>query len=158
MTDKQLKKLSRLEILELLLEQTKINEQLRIEIDELKNELNESNSIDALGKLTQQLQGALENLNGQTVKMETLLSDFDRKNDNLPQPEEANENQPEKADEKPREAEITIKEQKRYSNINLYSRLMYFYYKNDDALNALPDDVQRDVREKLRGILNGEKK
>lgn len=160
MTDKQLKKLSRLEVLELLLEQTKINEQLRFEIDELKKEISAAKSIDTLEELTEQMNNALENLAGQTRKIEEFFAE-NKKSDEVQLPEEKEEQvqeTEENSEEKPEESEITIKEQKRYSNINLYSRLMYFYYKNDNALNALPEDIQRDVREKFRGILNGEKK
>lgn len=163
MTDKQLKKLSRLEVLELLLEQTKINEQLRFEIDELKKEISAAKSIDTLEELTEQMNNALENLAGQTRKIEEFFAENKKSDEGkaIQLPEEKEEQvqeTEENSEEKPEEAEITIKEQKRYSNINLYSRLMYFYYKNDNALNALPEDIQRDVREKLRGILNGEKK
>lgn len=173
MTDKQLKKLSRLEVLELLLEQTKINEQLRAEIAELENELSKSNRIAMLDKLAAEMQSSVETLNRHTKKIETLFESSNTGTESNAQiGSEKNNNELrtagdvhqvteeyEKADVKrPAENKITINEKNRYSNINLYSRLMYFYYKNENALSILPEDIQRDVREKLKGILNGEKK
>ncbi|MBQ8210351.1 MAG: hypothetical protein IJZ35_07215 [Clostridia bacterium] len=119
MTEKELRKLSRLDILELLLEQTKINEQLRAEIDRIQGSDSEFNSIENLQKLNSQLSSALAYTDSLTKKAQKSTSSQDRKSDKY-----------------------------------IYSRIMYFYLKNDAAMSALPPDLQEDIRERLRKVIN----
>ncbi len=121
MTEKELRKLSRLDLLELLLEQTKINEQLRAEIAEIRLAEGNFTSIENLQKLNSQLSSALEYTDSLKKKVQ-----------------------------KP-------KTQDGKSDRGLYSRIMYFYLKNDDALASLPADLQEDIRERLRKITNENK-
>lgn len=64
MTDRELKKLSRAELLELLLEQLRENEQLRVQIDELRERLAQRElKIDQAGSIAEaslQLSGVFE--------------------------------------------------------------------------------------------------
>ncbi len=120
MTDKELRKLSRLDLLELLLEQTKINEQLKAENQQLKSSSGEFNSIENLKKLNKQLSTALSYVD--------LLASSPVKS--------------QKTSDAP-------------SDKNIYNRIMYFYHKNDDVISTLPDDLQADIRARLRGVKDG---
>lgn len=60
MTDKELKKLSRLELLELLLIETRENERLREELDKVKKEKSIEKSAQLLNKTAKQLNDALQ--------------------------------------------------------------------------------------------------
>lgn len=122
MTEKELRKLSRLDILELLLEQTKINEQLRLEIAELQGSDKKFNSIENLQKLNSQLSSALAYTDTLVKKVQKPQNTSDKKSDK-----------------------------------NIYSRIMYYYLKNDSALAHLPADLQDDIRERLRKITHESK-
>lgn len=61
MTDKELKKLSRLELLELLLNESRENERLRIELDKLKNENSVQKSAQHLNEASDKMQESLQN-------------------------------------------------------------------------------------------------
>ena len=60
MTDKELKKLSRLELLELLLAETRENERLREELEKAKNENSIEKSAQLLNETAKQLDDALQ--------------------------------------------------------------------------------------------------
>lgn len=122
MTEKELKKLSRLDILELLLEQTKINEQLKTEIDELRGSDGNFNSIENLQKLNSQLSSALAYTDTLTKKAQKTTNSQDKKSDK-----------------------------------GIYTRIMYFFMKNEDALAHLPTDLQDDIRERLKKVINENK-
>ncbi len=61
MTDKELKKLSRLELLELLLNESRENERLRIELDKLKNENSVQKSAQHLNEASDKMHESLQN-------------------------------------------------------------------------------------------------
>ncbi|MEE1065893.1 MAG: hypothetical protein UH249_07165 [Acutalibacteraceae bacterium] len=60
MTDKELKKLSRLELLELLLIETKENERLKTELEKIKKENSIEKSAQLLNETANQLDAALQ--------------------------------------------------------------------------------------------------
>lgn len=61
MTDKELKKLSRLELLELLLNESRENERLRTELDKLKNENSVQKSAQHLNEASDKMNESLQN-------------------------------------------------------------------------------------------------
>jgi hypothetical protein len=70
-TDKELKKLSRLELLELLLNETRENEKLREELDKIKKENSIEKSAQLLNETAKQLDETLKRLSlvdGATAK------------------------------------------------------------------------------------------
>lgn len=152
MTYEKLKKLNRLEILELLLEQSKLNEKLKQEIDDLKNKSNVTISSEKSGimstekieSLTLQLTSALEYADSLTEKLK-----------NIPETERPAEN---KVKENNNVHNVPAEQKNvEVTNKNLYGRIMYFFWQNDDVLSSLPDELQKDIRTKLRGILNDRK-
>ena len=66
-TDKELKKLSRLELLELLLTETRENEKLREELEKAKQENSIEKSAVILNETAKQLEAALQNVNAITA-------------------------------------------------------------------------------------------
>lgn len=142
MTEKELKKLKRLEILELLLEQSTINENMKQELHELKNKNNASELTENLEKLISQMNSALEHV-------DHIADNLQKKSED----ERSSENIESKNDKiVPVQQKIST-----VTNKNLYGRIMYFFWQNDDVLSSLPDELQKDIRTKLRGILNDRK-
>jgi len=140
MTEKELKKLKRLEILELLLEQSAINEKLKKELLELKNKNNASELTENLEKMISQMNSALDNVNNIADNLQKMSKD--------------------EPGLKNIENDKTVpfqQENNTVTNKNLYGRIMYFFWQNDDFLSSLPDELQKDIRTKLRGILNDRK-
>ncbi|MBR3868790.1 MAG: hypothetical protein IKM66_05690 [Clostridia bacterium] len=142
MTEKELKKLNRLEILELLLEQSTINENMRQELHELKNKNNAAELTENLNKMILQMNSALDNVN----HIAENLQEMSKKD---PEPENI-ENKNDKTVPFQQENDTV-------TNKNLYGRIMYFFWQNDDVLSSLPEELQKDIRKKLRGILNDRK-
>lgn len=142
MNEKELKKLKRLEILELLLEQSAINENMKQELQELKNRNNAAELTENLEKMISQMNYAIENVDHiadklqQMSKKEPGAESIENKNDRVVSVQQKND---------------TV------TNKNLYGRIMYFFWQNDDVLSSLPDELQKDIRTKLRGILNDRK-
>lgn len=66
MTDKELKKLSRLELLELLLTETRENERLREELEKAKRENSIEKSALLLNETAKQLEAALQSVTAMT--------------------------------------------------------------------------------------------
>ncbi|MEE0265782.1 MAG: hypothetical protein UD936_09165 [Acutalibacteraceae bacterium] len=62
MTDKELKKLSRLELLELLLAESRENERLRAELEQIKQENSMHNSVQRLNEISEKLDETLQKL------------------------------------------------------------------------------------------------
>lgn len=87
MTDKELKKLSKLELLELLLVESRENERLRAELEQIKKENTIKTSVerlnetaDNLGKTSEKLDDALQqislilsNINNQTETVNEVI-------------------------------------------------------------------------------------
>ncbi|MBQ8503566.1 MAG: hypothetical protein IJ491_04725 [Clostridia bacterium] len=158
MTDKELKKLSRLELLEILLEESKENERLRTEIEETKNEENPANVEKKLSEMTVQMNSALSQANTlihelKQITREGITVKAVGKTSSVPEGGQVYPKVPKKEnpplDEKARN--IIISDRK------LYWRMMHFYAQNEMALAFLPPDIQNDVRMRLRGIINDRK-
>lgn len=129
MKEKELRKLSRLEVLELLLEQTKEKEKLSEELEQLKATQNNSLQTQTLKELVDRMNEALKNI--QSFQTNTNSA----QKHSIP---------PEGKNESPTAV----------SDKNIYCRLLGFYYKNPDALNSLPLNLQKDIDARIKGLIN----
>lgn len=127
MTDKELRKLSRLELLELLLEASKENKKLKDEIDRLNTENETARNIENLSAITEKVEKALEYANGIT---DSLLAVRSKK--------------PTASTDSP-------------SDVEIYRRLLNFFANNNDKLDLLPSDIATDVRTRIKTILEKRK-
>ena len=138
MTDKELRKLSRLELLELLLEASKENRKLKEQIKRLKIENKTTQNIENLSVITGQVENALRYANNITDTLKTTSGD-----DSLPEDNVQNN-----------KSEIR---QEPLSDVELYKRMLHFFAKNIDKLSVFPDDIENDVRIRIRSILEKRK-
>lgn len=136
MTDKELKKLSRLELLELLLEASKENQKNKERIEKLMAENKTAQNIENLSVVACQVESALKYANSLT--------------DNL------------KAAVKCEQRNISTQEKQvktdQLSDREIYIRMLQFFAKNDDKLNVFPEDIENDVRARIRSILERKNK
>ncbi len=167
MTEKDLKKLSRLELLELLLEESKENERLREILDKTEKENSPEYTESGLSQLTHQLNGALSEVN----KLVYDLRQMRRENITVENIELApvkkvsvtRQSYPTVPDKSAshQQTQIPVMDENVKNAIisdrKLYWRLMHFYSQNEMALAFLPPDIQEDVRTRLRGIINAGK-
>lgn len=144
MTDKELRKLSRLELLELLLEASRENEKLKEKIVKMKQESNAAKSIENLSATTKQVSTVLEYANNLTDTLRKTTHEVVTAG-TKPQSERSS------VQKAPEEKQPVI------SDRNLYWRIMNVYAKNDEALNVLPDDIRNDIRDRIRGIIESRK-
>ena len=135
MTDKELRKLSRLELLELLLEASKENKKLQEEIDALKYENKTAQNIENLSLATGQVESALKYANSLIDNLRTTEKHESRYVDN--------------AEKKINSEANTDRE--------IYIRMLRFFVKNDDKLSVFPSDIENDVRKRIRSILERKK-
>lgn len=80
MTDKELKKLSRLELLELLLTESRENERLREELEKIKQENTIKKSAEHLNETSENLGEASEKLQEALRQVSSIISGLDRVN------------------------------------------------------------------------------
>lgn len=140
MTDKELRKLSRLELLEMLLEVSKENEKLKKTLEEIKVENRAAKSAESLSATVLQMNTALEYIN-------SLADVLRRTSQEMPTV---------KADgtESVQKSEVTPpKKQSSVSDLKLYCRILAFYAGNSDALDILPKDISIDIRSRIKSIL-----
>ena len=144
MTDKELRKLSRLELLELLLEASRENEKLREKLDKLKQEKNTAKSIENLSAATKQVSTVLEYANNLTDVLRKTTHEVVSANSKT-------------QDERAKITKTPEDKQNAVSDRKLYWRIMSFYAKNEEALNLLPADISGDVSSRIREILESRK-
>ena len=144
MTDKELRKLSRLELLELLLEASRENEKLKEKIAKMKQESNAAKSIENLSATTKQVSTVLEYANSLTDTLRKTTHEVVTAGTKTQRERSSVQKAPEE-------------KQPVISDRNLYWRIMNVYAKNDEALNVLPDDIRNDIRDRIRGILESRK-
>lgn len=145
MTEKELKKLSRLELRE------KSDENIMTQ------------SIKDLSLMTDKMNSALHKADALTKNLEKIAKD------GITVTAAAAENREAKSAQRigvqsyptpPRKEAVPAKKEDKtviLSDRNLYWRLMRFYSQNEMALAFLPPDIQNDIKARLRGILNGRK-
>lgn len=136
MTDKELKKLSRLELLELLLEASKENSKLRQEIERLQEENQTAQNIANLSVITLRVENALKYANSLTDVLK----------------------------EKSGQAVLPTSNTKdgaslkfeTLSDREIYWRMLFFFAQNSDKLNIFPADIENDIRERIKSVLKKE--
>ena len=129
MTDKELRKLSRLELLELLLEATKENQKLKDTIKKMKIENQTAQSIENLSTATHKVESALKYANTLTDTLKGTAKDPVQKNENT----------------------TNIHQVK--NDRDIYWRIMAFFSKNSNMLALLPDDLKNDISERIKEVL-----
>lgn len=137
MTDKELRKLSRLELLELLLEASKENRELKETVERLKSENDTAQSIEKLSAVTQQTENSLKYVNS----LADLLRDALGKTASV------------KAKGNIAKETVTSAETTSVSDREIYRRMLCFFAENTDKLSVLPSDIENAVRERIRRIL-----
>ncbi len=166
MTDKELRKLSRLELLELLLEVSKENEKLNEKIKKLTEENENAKRIDNLAEATRQINTSLQYVNNLCLTL-NVTPEADNANDliteELKSPEENIPEEKNEASENEEATEDTSPESKKenepeatadcVSDKDLYCRIMNFYAKNNNVLNTLPNDIKNDIVKRIGEIL-----
>lgn len=176
MTDKELKKLSRLELLELLLEVSKENETLKEKIEELKIENEKARSIENLSAATHKIESALKYANTLTGTLKAApTGDVHIDIQEFTEQAEENQNAPEYTEEVKQEKDQTNKEasvkqaedkpkpekprilSNLKSDLEIYRRLLCFFATNKEKLNMLPADIRKDVRIRIKSILESKK-
>ena len=138
MTAKELRKLSRLELLELLLESAKENEKLKEKVLHLEAENEAAHSID--------------NLHDASCRLELTLASASRLTESLRQTAKdvaAAGN----AANAPAEIPSFATGQQAMSDKTLYCRLLNFFAKNRDMLHILPADLRQDVSVRINQLL-----
>ena len=128
MTDKELRKLSRLELLELLLEASKENEKLKEKIEKLKVDNKTAQSIENLSVATRQVANALKYADSITSALKTSSTGSASSS-----------------------KEGTVKNAQ--PDREIYKRMLCFFAKNDEKLSVFPDDIENDVRERIKSLL-----
>ncbi len=145
MTDKELKKLSRLELLELLLTESRENERLREELERVKKENTVEKSAQHLNETSKQLDSALQKVSSiltvSAVKAETA----------------ENKQTVETSVTQIRAEQTDSQEQKANSvyksvDYNIYKNLMVFFIKNPYSLAVLPDDLRKEITDRIDNI------
>ena len=133
MTDKELRKLNRLELLELLLEASKENKKLKEQIKRLQLENKTTQNIENLSVITGQVETALRYANNitDTLRPSSNVND-NAKNDSA--------------------ASRTDAKVQPLSDVDIYKRMLLFFANNDDKLSVFPEDIKNDVRARLRSI------
>ena len=144
MTDKELRKLSRLELLELLLEVSKENRKLKERIGQLKTENKTAQNIENLYAATRQVENALKYVNSLIATLENTsgdaasLADF-------------------KKYELQTENSKSVHKTDCIEDKDIYIQMLCFFAKNDDKLDILPDDISANVKARINELLKGVK-
>ena len=146
MTDKELRKLSRLELLELLLESSKENSKLKEKIDSLTAENKTTQNIENLSVITRQVESALKYANSLTGVLESVSNEVASSDSEA---KKASNNRPKKSK--------TCAETDPLSDVEIYRRMLSFFARNDDKLNVFPADIENDVRARINSILEKRK-
>ncbi len=137
MTDKELRKLSRLELLELLLEASNENKKLKEKIVALKADIKTAQNIENLSMVASQVENTLKYANSLTDNLKTVAKDG------------------------PKNIISTTGRQINSDGISdreLYIRMLGFFAQNDDKLSVFPDEIENDVRTRIRSILEKKNK
>lgn len=159
MTDKELKKLSRLELLELLLTESRENERLREELEKIKQENTIKKSAEHLNETSENLGEASEKLQEALRQVSSIISGLDKINrvvidekitsvsDEVDKNEETDEIQEEQIDSEKNEAETSdavIENQKLYDISKRLDTALQFVSSRIEELDRLAGIVDAD--------------
>lgn len=154
MNDKDMKKLSRLEILELLLEQTKINEKLNKKVEQLNKEKKSVINTKIIDVLSEKMDSVLEKANTVECKLSELSEKQDCFADVVKDVVFEHEKYPTVENEDTQEVYY-------HPNVNVYQedeliycKIIHFYAEKENSSKPLPTEIVTEVRERLRSILN----
>ncbi len=140
MTEKELRKLSRLELLELLLDASRENEKLKEKIKQMELENRTAHNIEALYDTT--------------CLLETTLASANKLTENLKNKEQADipviRNTREVIPDK--RLPVSMR-RKPVSDKDLYCRMLHFFTISRDALQIFPADLARDVTTRVEDLL-----
>ena len=139
MTDKELRKLSRLELLELLLEVSKENRKLKEKIKLLKEESKTAQNIENLYAITSQVENALRYANSITDNLKAVPGE-------IAISDKAPTDDTEKNSEAPAVCEAV-------PDKDIYKLMLSFFAKNEDKLSVFPDDIEVIVRGRINSLL-----
>lgn len=134
-TDKELRKLSRLELLELLLEVSNENKKLKEIIITLKAESKTAQNIENLSLVTRQVENTLKYANSLTDSLKTIVNGESKS--------------------------VSIQETQAKPDLiqdrDIYILMLRFFIQNDDKLNVFPADIENTVRMRIKSILERKK-
>lgn len=133
MTEKELKKLSRLELLELLLEISTENRALKERVASLSAEVNKSQDIRQLSAAIQQIESALKYTDHITAMVKTTAYEMSKS---------GNEHAMEELADTIPEPTLLDKE--------IYRCLLHFFDDNPEALSTLPLELKIAVSERVK--------
>lgn len=143
MTDKELRKLSRLEILELLLNESSENKKLHEELDKLKSENSIEKTTERLKETAEQFDESLQNVENLFAVMQQLVSGKNTE-PSASTVHTVSENT---------ESSDTPKKKKISEDADIYRRIMQFFFHNMNFLSYLPHDLNEDITKRLSEIL-----
>ena len=153
MTDKELKKLSRLELLELLLTESRENERLREELTQAKQENTIEKSAQYLNEASKQLESALEKVNLMMgIEIDKPHNDTDAPYEDIAAADSSDSKEKKRTDLHKSEEKEPAESDDQYLDFNIYKRLIMFYIGNPDAVDALPDDIRKTVTNRINEI------
>ena len=132
MTDKELRKLSRLELLELLLEASKENKMLKEEISRLEVDNKTSQNIETLSVMTRQMESSIRYVSGLADVLRGASGDSVNA-------------------DRPRHDSGSL------ADVDIYKRLLIFFATNEDKIDVLPADIGDDVRARIKSLLEKRK-
>ena len=139
MTDKELRKLSRLELLELLLDVSRENRKLKEKINMLKEENKIAQNIENLYVITSQVENSLRYANSITDNLkgtpgESAASDKAQTEDTGKTSETS-------------AASDTVPDK------DIYKLMLSFFAKNEDKLSVFPEDLEHIVSGRIKSLL-----
>ncbi len=140
MTDKELKKLSRLELLELLLIESHENQKLRDKLAKIEQENEVGKSVEQLNETNQQLQLALQQVRDITNALENPVVITDGPLHKTTEPS------------------CIVTETKSNAEENedaiIYQQLMAFFADHPHAMFIFPDDLRDRLTDRLKDVLH----
>ena len=134
-TDKELRKLSRLELLELLLEVSNENKKLKEIIITLKAESKTAQNIENLSLVARQVENTLKYANSLTDSLKTIVN----------------------GESKSVSIQETQAKPDMLQDRDIYILMLRFFIQNDDKLNVFPADIENAVRMRIKSILERKK-
>lgn len=137
MTDKELRKLSRLELLELLLEAGKENGRLKDEVSRLEIENKTSQNIENLSVMIRQLEDSISKVNGLADALKNVSAGTVAAGGI-------------KADNVKSESDGA-------TDAEIYKRLLVFFATNEEKTDMLPTDIAEVVRGRIKSLLDKRK-